>query len=88
LGETKTYLEYRNVRLDDFQIAQLYMAIGGVPHYLNQVQSGRSAAQNIDRLCFAKDELLTDEFQHLYAALFEDATHHEAIVRALAKSGK
>jgi len=26
--------------------------------------------------------------KHLYSALFEDATHHEAIVRALAKSGK
>jgi len=88
LGETRTYLEHRNVRLDDFQIAQLYMAIGGIPHYLNQVQSGRSAAQNIDRLCFAKDGLLADEFQHLYAALFEDANQHEAIVRALAKSGK
>ena len=32
LGETRTYLEHRNVKLDDFQIAQLYMAIGGVPH--------------------------------------------------------
>ena len=88
LGEARSYLEHRNVRLDDFQMAQLYMAIGGVPHYLNQVQAGRSAAQNIDRLCFAKDGLLSDEFQHLYAALFEDASQHEAVVRALAKSGK
>ncbi|MCF7961778.1 MAG: hypothetical protein K9M08_13645, partial [Pirellula sp.] len=31
LGDTRKYLERRNVRLDDFQFAQLYMAIGGVP---------------------------------------------------------
>ena len=88
LGDTRKYLEHRNVRLDDFQIAQLYMAIGGVPHYLNQIQPGYSAAQNIDRLCFAKDGLLVGEFQQLYAALFENAMHHEAIVQTLAKSGK
>ncbi len=88
LGETRTYLESRNVYLDDFQVAQLYMAIGGVPHYLNQIQQGYSVAQNIDRLCFAKDGLLVDEFQQLYAALFENAMHHESTVRALAKSGK
>ena len=88
LGDTRKYLERRNVRLDDFQFAQLYMAIGGVPHYLNQIQPGHSAAQNIDRLCFAKDGLLVNEFQQLYAALFENAIHHEAIVRTLAKSGQ
>ncbi len=88
LGDTRKYLERRNVRLDDFQIAQLYMAIGGIPHYLNQIQPGYSASQNIDRLCFDKDGLLVDEFEQLYAALFENATHHEATVRALAKSGK
>ena len=88
LGDTRKYLERRNVRLDDFQFAQLYMAIGGVPHYLNQIQPGHSAAQNIDRLCFAKDGLLVNEFQQLYAALFENAIHHEAMVRTLAKSGK
>lgn len=88
LGDTRKYLERRNVRLEDFQFAQLYMAIGGVPHYLNQIQPGHSAAQNIDRLCFAKDGLLVNEFQQLYAALFENAIHHEAMVRTLAKSGK
>lgn len=88
LGDTQEYLARRNVRLDDLQIAQLYMAMGGVPHYLNQIQPGLSAAQNIDRLCFAKGGLLVNEFEQLYAALFEKATHHEAVVRALAKSGK
>jgi len=88
LCETREYLRRRRVKLDDFQIAQLYMAMGGVPHYLNHIQPGCSAAQNIDGLCFAKDGMLVDEYQHLYAALFEDSANHEAIVEALASTGR
>ncbi|MAD79822.1 MAG: ATP-binding protein [Pirellulaceae bacterium] len=88
LHETREYLEHRRVKLSEFQMAQLYMAVGGVPHYLNYIQPGQSVAQNIDRLCFAKDGLLVDEYQHLYAALFDDSTNHESIVRALASTGR
>ena len=85
LAETKRYLLSRRIDLPDFQIAQLYMAIGGVPHYLQRLEPGQSAAQQIDRLCFRKDGLLAGEFANLYRALFENSDQHEAIVRALAK---
>ena len=85
LGETKSYLISQGVKLNDFQIAQLYMVLGGIPHYLQQVKKGRSAAQNIDKLCFAKDGLLTHEFDNLYAALFDNSDRHEAVIKALAK---
>lgn len=88
LREMREYLEHRGVKLDDYQIALLYMAVGGIPQYLNQIKPGQSAAQNLDRLCFAKDGLLADEFQHLYAALFENHANHLAIVGALARAGK
>lgn len=88
LHETKQYLQHNKIGLDDFQIAQLYMAIGGIPHYLSLAKRGQSTAQIIDQLCFQKDGLLTDEFQHLYAALFDNHEMHEAIVRALGKAGK
>ena len=88
LRETREYLEHRRVKLDDYQISQLYMTVGGIPHYLNHIKPGQSAAQNLDRLCFAKDGLLADEFQHLYAALFENHANHEAIVGALGRAGK
>ncbi|HQZ67794.1 MAG TPA: hypothetical protein PLY87_22040 [Planctomycetaceae bacterium] len=85
LAETRRYLLSRKIGLPDFQIAQLYMAIGGVPHYLQRLEPGQSAAQQIDRLCFQKDGLLAGEFSNLYRALFENSDQHEAIVRALAK---
>jgi len=85
LAETRRYLLSRKIDLPDFQIAQLYMTIGGVPHYLQRLEPGQSAAQQIDRLCFQKDGLLAGEFSNLYRALFENSDQHEAIVRALAK---
>lgn len=64
------------------------MALGGVPHYLQRLEPGKSAAQNIDQLCFQKDGLLTSEFSNLYQALFENAEQHESIIRALATKRK
>jgi len=80
LAETEEYLREQNIRLDRHQILEIYMAIGGIPHYLRQVRPARSAAQSIDELCFSKDGLLSDEFERLYASLYE---RHEAYVRVV-----
>ncbi|MBL8889169.1 MAG: AAA family ATPase [Planctomycetaceae bacterium] len=84
LAETKQFLESRRVRLSDYQIIELTMAMGGVPLYLEQAKPGESSAQIIDRTCFAQDGLLRDEFNQLYAALFDKSERHVSIVRALA----
>lgn len=85
LQETEAYLQHRNINLDRYQILQLYMAMGGVPHYLKEIKRGESAIQAIDRICFKKDGLLTDEFKNLYTSLFDNASSHTAIINALAK---
>ncbi|NQX42879.1 hypothetical protein SAMN05421820_113131 [Pedobacter steynii] len=84
LYETSTYLKSRLVNLDQYQILQLYMVLGGIPHYLKEIRKGESATQIIDRLCFTKDGLLVDEFYNLYHSLFEMADRHIAVVKALA----
>lgn len=86
LSETETYLQSHNIFYNRYQILQIYMAIGGIPHYLNEVKAGKSASQNINDICFAKNGLLRDEFSPLYAALFANAESHIAVVRALAQS--
>jgi uncharacterized protein len=88
LYETELYLKSRNVSSDRYQILQLYMAMGGIPHYLKEVEAGKSAIQNIDALCFTKGGLLNDEFSKLYPALFDNAEHHIAIIRALSQKWK
>lgn len=88
LKESEAYLVSRGIRLDRYQLLQLYMAMGGIPHYLKQVEKGESAHQVIDKLFFEKNGMLTSEFNVLYRSLFNNASHHEAIVRQLAKKAK
>lgn len=85
LAETREFLSERRISLGDLQIAELYMAMGGIPHYLKQVRRGESTAQAIDRICFSADGLLRNEFDLLYPALFDSPERHLEVVRALAK---
>ncbi len=87
LSETEAFLKYRKINLDRYQILQLYMAMGGIPQYLKEIEPGESATQAIDKICFSKDGLLHDEFKNLFLSLFEDATHHMDIVKTLAQKG-
>jgi AAA+ ATPase superfamily predicted ATPase len=84
LYETKVFLQHHKVQLDHYQLLQLYMTTGGIPHYLKEVKIGESATQAIDRLCFTNDGILRDEFKNLYIALFDKADRHINIVKALA----
>src|SRR5690606_2250960 len=88
LSETEAFLKQRKVNLDRYQLIQLYMALGGIPQYLKEIESGESTAQAIDRLCFDKDGLLKEEFNSLYRSLFNDADNHMNVIRALARTSK
>lgn len=88
LKETENYLQSRSVKLDRYQLLQLYMVMGGVPHYLSGIKAGESAAQAIDRMCFTPNGALIREFDLLYASLFDASPNHVAVVKLLAKSSK
>ena len=59
------------------------MILGGIPYYLDLLDRRLSLAQNVDKLCFARDGALVFEFDELYRSLFRSADTHIAIVRAL-----
>jgi AAA+ ATPase superfamily predicted ATPase len=86
LCEAEHYLKARHINMERYHLLQLYMVMGGIPHYLKEVKKGESATQAIDRICFSKDGLLNNEFKDLYYSLFDDATRHLFVVRALAKN--
>lgn len=88
LLETEQYLISRGIKYTRYDIIQIYMALGGVPHYLEKLQKGLSVPQNIDDLCFNKDGILNDEFNQLYISLFDDSERHKIIIRTLANSNK
>jgi hypothetical protein len=84
LAEAEALLQSRGVELTRYQIVELYMVLGGVPHYLREAEPGMSTAQIVDRACFSPQGLLRDEFGKLYASLFDDAEQHVRIVESLA----
>ncbi|MCB1206024.1 MAG: ATP-binding protein [Verrucomicrobiae bacterium] len=85
LGESARFLASRKVKLTPYDQLVLAMVMGGVPHYLKEAQPGNSAAQIIDRCCFSDTGLLRDEFDRLYASLFDHSERHVALVRELAR---
>ena len=84
LAETEAFCEYKRLQLSRYQIIQLYMVMGGIPFYLNELRTGKSVTQLIDELCFSTTGLLADEYEQLYYSLFKNADNHVAIVEALA----
>lgn len=88
LNETNLFLKSRGIRYSYYDVLQIYMAIGGIPHYLDKLKKGKSVAQNIDKLCFSKDGFLRDEFKKLFVSLFDNSEKHLAIVKTLAKCKK
>lgn len=86
LSETEQYLRSRHIELDRKQIVDIYMAIGGVAKYLASVKKGKSAAQNINEICFSLHGDLYGEFDNLYKSLFDSYENHVAIVKVLSKT--
>jgi len=88
LYETEQFLISNGIKYTRYDIIQIYMALGGVPHYLGKLHKGLSVPQNIDSLCFSKDGVLNDEFNQLYVSLFDDSERHMKIIKTLASSNK
>lgn len=84
LAETEAYCQARQINLNRFQLLQIYMVMGGVPAYLEQLKTGLSAVQNIQNICFDPDGYLYDEFDRLFSSLFDNHQQHIAVIRALA----
>jgi hypothetical protein len=63
------------------------MSMGGIPFYLDQVEPGKSAMQNIEDLCFRNDGKLRTEFSYIFSSLFKNGDKHELILRTIFEKG-
>jgi uncharacterized protein len=88
LAECEQFFRHRSATFSRYQLLQLYMVMGGIPFYLDMVDTGQSATQNINRLCFTSKGSLRREFDNLYPSLFRNADKHVAIIEALAQKSK
>ena len=88
LYETELFLLSKNIRWTHYEIIEVYMAMGGIPYYLNLLRKSKSATQNIDFLFFNEKGLLKNEFENLYASLFKYAANYVKMVTVLSKKVK
>jgi len=85
LAECEAFFAQKKIVLDRKSIVESYMIFGGIPFYINMFQKGLSVAQNVDKLCFAKNGALRDEFSILYSSLFKNPENYELVIKTLAK---
>ena len=84
LRECEEFFKANNVRLSRYDIAQSYMIFGGIPYYLGYFDGEFSLAQNVDRIIFARNAKLKDEYDRLYQSVFVNPDTEKAIVSFLA----
>lgn len=84
LSECEAYFNTFGFGYSRKQIAECYMAIGGIPFYLSMMDKAKSVSQNIDYLFFSANAPLREEFNDIYRALFKNASPHIDVVTALA----
>lgn len=86
LSECEEYLYAQGCEWDRYTIMQCYMAMGGVPYYMSLLNPEQSLSQNIDRLFFAKNAPMREEFDELFNALFNQADKYIDVMKVLANS--
>ena len=83
LRECELFVQNKGIEMSRYQIAECYMALGGIPFYWNLLEKGVSLSQNIDNMFFAKNGKLAHEFNQLYASLFKSSEQYIDVVRVL-----
>ena len=83
LKECRDLLQHNGMEIPEDQIIDCYMAMGGVPFYLNMLDPRLSIAQNINELCFKEYGALYNEYDYLFYSLFKKPEKHMAILAAL-----
>ncbi len=84
LRECEAFFQANNIRFSRYDIAQSYMIFGGIPYYLGYFDGEYSLAQNVDRMIFARNAKLKDEYDRLYQSVFINPDTEKAIVTFLA----
>lgn len=83
LYECEKFCQASNLNFSKTDIMEGYMVMGGIPYYWNYINTQFSMSQNIDRIFFAEDGPLRNEFNSLYHSLYKNPTPHLSILKTL-----
>ncbi|MFR2801768.1 MAG: AAA family ATPase [Segatella copri] len=82
LAECEKYYKKNGFHLSRYEMCVSYMAIGGIPYYLDKLRNDRTMTDNIDSIFFA-DELIHQEFKDVYTGLYSSKEKYVDIVKAI-----
>lgn len=83
LSECEAFYQDNGVRMSRYDVAQSYMIFGGIPYYLGYMDGELSLAQNVDRIFFAENARLQDEYDRLFSSVFTNPESVKQIVQFL-----
>lgn len=85
LCECERYAEVAGLGMTRRDVLDAYMILGGIPYYWSFMRKGYSVVQNVDELFFTENAKLADEFEALYATLFNRPEKYIKVIEALSK---
>lgn len=80
-ADVKAFLGRRSA----WETAEIMMAVGGVPKYLEVLDPKKSAKINFNREFFTKDGFFVNELETIFKEQFRKTAYYESIVRSLAE---
>lgn len=86
LSETEKFLNsIKKMKYNNMQVLDTYMVFGGIPYYLDMLDSDLPLSVNVDTLFFGSDAPLRTEYDFLFRSLFKISDNYQKIVELLAK---
>lgn len=85
LDETGKFLHSKGIDWTHYQIAQVYMTMGGIPYYLDMLDPSMTVNENVDNLFFSEGAVLHTEYDFIFRSLFKDSKLYRSIVEILAR---
>ncbi|KPA13053.1 ATPase family protein [Candidatus Magnetomorum sp. HK-1] len=62
----------KTTNVSDMEKLKVLSVTGGVPKYLEEIDTKRSAEENIKRICFQKEGYLFNEFNEIFEDSFKN----------------
>lgn len=85
LQEAAEFLASKNIKFNHEQVLKLYMAVGGIPFYLDYALAGYTTQQITQQLFFDEKAPLKNEYRKLFDSLFNDSEAYRELVEIVGR---
>ena len=89
LGECVKFWGKAATRIDRREIIDVLSVTGGVPRYLEEIDPGATASENLARLCFSPKGLLREDFDEMFGdVITRQPTFTASVMRTLVEGSR